>query len=188
MPWLDHFHFFAPIYDRVITTVQPERLKALLQLSIEGQLLDVGGGTGRVAQMLAAHVSQVIVLDESRGMLQQAGGKGLPVACARAERLPFPDGAIPRILMVDTFHHLGDQARVVAELMRVLAPGGRLVIKEPNIERGVVKLVALAERLALMRSRFRSPQKMQQMFDAVGGRARLTHDDPNFWLVVEKAA
>ena len=188
MPWLDHFHFLAPIYDRVITTVRPEWLKALLQLPVEGQLLDVGGGTGRVAQMLAAHVGQVIVVDESRGMLQQARGKGLPVAYAQAEWLPFPDGAMPRILMVDAFHHLGDQARVATELMRVLAPGGRLVIEEPNIECGVVKLVALAERLALMRSRFRSPQEVQQMFEAVGGRARLTHSGPNFWLVVEKAA
>ena len=188
MPWLDHFHLLAPIYDRVITHVQPDRLKELLRLPIKDQLLDVGGGTGRVAQTLAAHVGQVIVLDESLGMLREARDKGLTVVRAQAERLPIPDGAIPRLLMVDTFHHLTHQAGAVAELMRVLTSDGRLVVKEPNIKRGAVKLVALAEKLALMRSRFHSPQKIWRMFEAAGGRVTLTHDGPNFWLVVEKTA
>lgn len=186
MPRLDHFHFMATVYDRVITTVQPERLKELLQLPAEGPLLDVGGGTGRVAQTLAACVGQVIVLDESLGMLRQAWDKSLPVARAQAERLPFPDDAIPHILMVDAFHHLGNQARAAAELMRVLAPGGRLVIEEPNIEHRAVKLVALAEKLTLMRSHFHPPSRMKQMFEAIGGQVRLVLDNPNFWLVVEK--
>lgn len=188
MPWLDHFHFLAPIYDRLITHVQTDRLKELLQLPTKDQLLDVGGGTGRVAQMLAAHVGQVIVLDESLGMLREARDKGLPDVRAQAERLPLPDGAIPRLLMVDAFHHLTNQASAVAELMRVLTPGGRLVVKEPNIRRGVVKLVALAEKLALMRSRFRSPQEMERMFETAGGRVVLAHDGSNFWLTVEKVA
>ena len=186
MPWWNHFDVLAPIYDRVITGVQPERLKSLLRLPAEGLLLDVGGGTGRVAQTLSAHVGRVIVLDESSAMLQQAQDKKLPAACARSERLPFPDGIIPRILMVDAFHHLDDQTRTVAELMRVLAPRGRMVVEEPNVERWAVKLLALAEKLALMRSRFRSPPRMQQMFEAAGGRVRITRDGPNFWLVVEK--
>lgn len=188
MPWLDHFCLLAPIYDRVITTVQPERLRALLRLSTlpQGELLDVGGGTGRVAQTLAGYVGRTIVLDESPGMLQQAKDKGLLTTCAQAERLPFPDNTIPHILMVDAFHHMTDQTQTVAELLRVLAPGGRLVIEEPNIEHRAVKLVALAERLALMRSRFQPPAKMKGIFETAGGQVTLTRDGSNFWLVVEK--
>jgi len=180
------YNRLAPIYDRVIPAVQAERLKALLQLPVDGLLLDVGGGTGRVAQVLAGQASHIVVLDESLGMLRQAQEKGLPTACARSEQLPFPDRAIPRILMVDAFHHLSDQDHAAAELMRVLAPGGQMVIEEPNIERGAVKLVALAERLALMRSRFRSPQKMRRLFEAAGGQVTISRDGPNFWLAVEK--
>lgn len=187
MPWWNHFDVLAPIYDRVITTVQQERLKALLQLPAAGLLVDVGGGTGRVAQTLVTHVSQIVVLDESLGMLWQAQSKGLPVACAESEQLPFPDGSIPLILMVDAFHHLRDQVRAVSELMRVLTPDGRIVIEEPNIERRAVKLIALAEKLTLMRSHFCPPQKMQRMFEAAGGRVEMTRDNPSFWLVVEKA-
>jgi len=186
MPWLDHFGFLAPIYDRVITAVQAGRLEALLQLPVDGLLLDVGGGTGRVAKVLAGQASPIVVLDESLGMLRQAQEKGLPTACARSEQLPFPDGTIPRILMVDAFHHLGDQDHATAELMRVLAPGGRMVIEEPNIERGAVKLVALAERLALMRSRFRRPREMKRLFQAAGGRVKISRDGSDFWVVVEK--
>ncbi|UCC62672.1 MAG: class I SAM-dependent methyltransferase [Anaerolineae bacterium] len=187
MPRPDHFGFLAPIYDRVIiTAIQAERLKALLQLPVDGPLLDVGGGTGRVAQVLADQASHIVVLDESLGMLRQAQEKRLPTACARSEQLPFPDGAIPRILMVDAFHHLGDQDHAVAELMRVLAPGGRMVIEESNIEHGAVKLVALAERLALMRSRFRTPREVQRLFQATGSQVGISRDGPSFWVVVEK--
>jgi len=186
MPWLDHFDFLAPVYDRVITAVQPEQLKKWLHLPTDGYLLDVGGGTGRVAQWLTGYVGLVIVLDESPGMVREAKRKGLAVTLSQAERLPFQDGAISRILMVDTFHHLADQAKTAAELLRVLSPEGRLVIKEPDIECGRVKLVALAEKLALMRSHFYSPSKMKRLFEAAGGRVAISRDDPNFWLAVEK--
>jgi demethylmenaquinone methyltransferase/2-methoxy-6-polyprenyl-1,4-benzoquinol methylase len=188
MLWSGHFHFLAPIYDRVITHVQPERLKTLLQLPAEVTLLDIGGGTGRVAQTLAAHVGQVIVLDESLGMLREARSKGLPAVCAQAERLPLPDNAIPRLLMVDAFHHLTNHAGAVTEMMRIVSPQGRLVIEEPNIRRGWVKVVAMAEKLALMRSRFFSPEKMGQMFEAAGGQVTQVHDGTNFWLIVEVPA
>ncbi len=186
MPWPDHFRFLAPIYERVITHIEPERLKALLQLPSAGLLLDVGGGTGRVAQALADHVGQIIVVDESVGMLREARDKGLPAVCAQAERLPFPDDAILRLLMVDTFHHLTHQASATAELMRVMAPDGRLVIQEPDIRHASVKLVALAEKLTLMRSRFQPPHKMRRLFEAAGGQVTLTQDGANCWLTVEK--
>jgi ubiquinone/menaquinone biosynthesis C-methylase UbiE len=186
MPWLDHFHFLAPIYDRVITAVQPNKLRAGLQLPADGFLLDVGGGTGRVAQTLANHAGHIVVLDESPGMLQQARGKGLSAIRARAESLPLPNGAIPRILMVDTFHHLNDQRQTIAELLRVLAPNGRLVIEEPNIEHTAVKLVALAEKLTLMRSHFRSPAKMKRMLESAGARVRIIRDGSDLMLVAEK--
>jgi demethylmenaquinone methyltransferase/2-methoxy-6-polyprenyl-1,4-benzoquinol methylase len=186
LPLIDHFYFLAAIYDRVITTVQPERLAALLALPVEGPVLDVGGGTGRVAQTLAHAAAQIVVLDESPGMLWQARDKGLVVARGRAERLPFADGTFSRLLMVDAFHHLGHHQGAVTELARVLASGGRLVVEEPNIERSAVKLIALFEKLTLMRSRFFSPAEVAQMFRAADLRVEMVHDGPNFWLVGHK--
>ncbi len=186
----DHFDLLAPIYERVIRRVNLEPLLELLALEPTNRLLDLGGGTGRVSGGMAGMVERVILTDLSWGMMREANGKpGVNPVNAHAERLPFPEGSFDRILMVDAFHHVCDQGESVGEMMRVLAPGGRLVVEEPNIENGMVKLVALAEKLALMRSCFVRPAAMQAMFQVCGGQVTVhtRPDDPvNVWLVVTK--
>ncbi|OQY37129.1 MAG: hypothetical protein B6243_01300, partial [Anaerolineaceae bacterium 4572_5.2] len=66
------------------------------------------------------------------------------------ERFPFPDNSFDRALVVDALHHFHNQEQAIAELVRVLKKGGRLVIEEPDIHRFAIKLVALAEKAALM--------------------------------------
>jgi ubiquinone/menaquinone biosynthesis C-methylase UbiE len=183
---LDHFRFVAPIYDRLFASQQPDRLCSLLDLPVTGRVLDVGGGTGRVAQALRGLADEVVVLDESAAMLKQARLKGLPAIRGQAEWLPFSDGAFARILVVDAFHHLQDQQRAAVALLRVLAPSGRIVIEEPNVERAAVRLIALAEKLALMRSHFHPPPAVQQIFRAAGGKVRLVRQGMSFWTVVER--
>jgi demethylmenaquinone methyltransferase/2-methoxy-6-polyprenyl-1,4-benzoquinol methylase len=122
-------------------------------------------------------------------MLRQAVGKdGLQPANAFAEWLPFPTGSFDRILMVDALHHVADQVRTARELMRVLAPGGRLVIEEPDIVHFPVKVVALAEKIALMQSHFLHPRRIQVLFQALGGRATVhtLPDNVNAWVLVIK--
>jgi hypothetical protein len=70
--------------------------------------------------------------------------------------------------------------------MRVLAPGGRAVIEEPDITHPGVRLVALGERLLLMRSQFRVPQEIRRLFQACGGRVRIERRAYTAWVIVEK--
>lgn len=184
----DHFSLIAPIYERVIGFLDPEQLRQYARLPVAGALLDAGGGTGRVAQALRGLASPIVVTDVSLGMLGQAAGKdGLRAVRAHAERLPFSDGAFERIIVVDAFHHFCDQREAVADLWRALAPGGRIVIEEPNIAAIAVKAVALAERLALMRSRFFSPGDMARMLRAAGGKTEVYTDHAfNAWVVGDK--
>jgi demethylmenaquinone methyltransferase/2-methoxy-6-polyprenyl-1,4-benzoquinol methylase len=163
-------------------------VRRLLDLPADGWLLDAGGGTGRVSETFASLVDQVLVTDLSTDMLRQARAKdSLQSIRAQAERLPFPDGCFARMLVVDAFHHFHVQDQAAGELVRVLAPGGRLVVEEPNVKRWSVKLLALGERLLLMHSRFHTPQAMQRIFEGHGGRVTLHTDDTvNAWLVVEK--
>jgi len=184
---VDLFHWVAPYYDRVLRFSDPTRLLALLGLERDHRLLDVGGGTGRVTSFLAGHVAQACVVDASMGMLLQAREKGLCAYLGVAEQLPFPDGLFDRILIVDAFHHFRDWPWAAAELLRVLDSGGRIVIEEPDIRFGAVKLIAFAERMLFMRSRFYAPGDLAELFRGAGGRAKLHEDGGGiFWAVVEQ--
>lgn len=188
MPIIDHFRLVAPIYDRVITHVDPSLLRRLLDLPSAGLLLDVGGGTGRVSDALRDQVGEVVILDESPHMLMQARDKGYATVNAHGESLPFPDDSMDRILIVDALHHVTNAQAVLREFCRVLAPGGRLVIEEPDIERWQVKVLALAERLALMRSRFYTADALAQMMADCPVHAEIERSDHMYWVVVTKSA
>lgn len=180
-----HFNLLAPLYDHVIPFVRLEQMLEILDLPHEGSLLDAGGGTGRVAEALRPHVGWVVVADVSSGMLRQARQKNLSAASTQTEYLPFPDGTFDRVLMVDALHHVINQAETVRELYRVLRAGGRLVIEEPDVRTFAVKLIAVAEKLALMRSRFLAPQQIARLFPP-GATVRVKSEEYTAWVVAEK--
>ncbi len=186
-PLFDHFGLLAPVYERLISPPDPGKLLGLSDPAPGDHLLDVGGGTGRASRLFQGRVSRICVVDVSRGMLDEARAHGLGACLGAAEHLPFRDGAFKRILVVDSFHHFRDQRWAAHEMVRVLAPGGRLVIEEPDVRTFGVKLIALAEKLALMRSHFYPPAAIARFFDAPGLRARIHEDgSPNVWVIVEK--
>jgi ubiquinone/menaquinone biosynthesis C-methylase UbiE len=189
MSWIDHFGLLAPIYDRVIREKPPDQLIHHLKLPSTGVLLDAGGGTGRVSHSMAGLVDQLLVADLSLKMLSQAKKmRGLRTICSASESMPFPTGFFACILMVDALHHVINQQRTADELWRILKPGGRLVIEEPNIGTAGVKLIAIMEKLALMRSHFLSPAQIGELFNAHQAQASIqVHIDGAYgWVIVEK--
>lgn len=189
MPLFDHFGFLAPFYDRLIKPKAPEYLWDLAQLPTDGLLLDAGGGTGRVAQLMIEKTAGVVLADLSLEMLTEADGKGdLRRVCSHTEGFPFPDASFTRILMVDALHHVCDQPQTARELWRVLTPGGTLVIEEPDLRTFTVKLVAIAEKLALMRSHFLAPETIATLFDDPAAQVRIKSEDNGFnaWVIVRK--
>ena len=186
----DHFSWLAPFYDRVFDSKGREQLYSLLELPTTGRLLDAGGGTGRIAASMQGQAGQLIVTDLSTGMLQQAAQKEcLRPLQTHVEFLPFPENSFERIVVVDAFHHFCNQQESAAELWRVLSPGGRLVIEEPNIETWTVKMLAIAEKVALMRSHFFGPIAIKDMFLQLAPHATVDiHRDEQYttWVVVQK--
>ena len=186
-PLFDHFGILAPLYERFIQPKTPEKLCAIIDCPPEGLILDAGGGTGRVAQFLSTHANRVIIADESHKMLQQAGTKGtLEPVCSLTESLPFADGFFDRIIMVDALHHVEHQQQTALELWRVLKPGGKIVVEEPDIRRLAVKLIALGEKLALMRTHFLSPNRIAGLFGTLNGSTNIDMDGHIARVVVKK--
>jgi ubiquinone/menaquinone biosynthesis C-methylase UbiE len=185
MPF-DHFGAIAGVYDRAGQFQVSEALAGLLSLSPESRLLDAGGGTGRVATALRSMVKQVFVADISRGMLQRAAGRGLAAVCTPVESLPFPSGSLERVIMVDALHHVLDQRQTARELLRVLAPGGRIVIVEPDIRKFAVKAIAVGEKILLMRSHFLTGEKIAALFTGLQARTGLVYEDFNVICIAEK--
>jgi demethylmenaquinone methyltransferase/2-methoxy-6-polyprenyl-1,4-benzoquinol methylase len=180
-----HFNFLAPFYDHVIPFSRLERMLQVLDLPHAGSLLDAGGGTGRVASALRPHVGSVIVADSSWGMLSQARRKDLIAASAETEHLPFPDETFDRVLMVDALHHVADQTETVGELYRVLKSGGRLVIEEPDLRTFAVKMIAVAEKLALMRSRFLAPLQIANLLPK-SANVSIEAEEYTAWIIAGK--
>jgi demethylmenaquinone methyltransferase/2-methoxy-6-polyprenyl-1,4-benzoquinol methylase len=185
---LYHFDIIAPFYDRVIHKIDLKRLISLLKLPAKGRMLDAGGGTGRVSSRLRTMIDEVVVCDLSFSMLKQAKLKSrLWMAQSHIEQLPFPDESFERIMVVDALHHFCDQRQSIQELLRVLKTGGCLVIEEPNIDKFIIKWVALAEKLFLMRSHFSSSDEIVAIINEQGFNAYVDKDDRFFfWVVVEK--
>jgi len=183
---LDHFSVIAGLYDRAAEFTVREPLLGLLSLSSANLLLDAGGGTGRAAATLRPLVREAVVVDLSYGMLRRAAQKRLLAVRAPVESLPFRSGTFDRILILDALHHVLDQHQTANELWRMLALGGRLVIVEPDIRLLPIKLIALAEKLLLMRSHFLTGEKIAALFEQLGGLVRVLYAENNVISLVQK--
>jgi ubiquinone/menaquinone biosynthesis C-methylase UbiE len=96
--------------------------------------LDVGTGTGNYACELARMGLQVVGRDPSEAMLAVARAKqcGVTWEQGSAEQLPHEDGRFDLVLSVTALEFMADPLSALAEMWRVTAPGGRLVIGTLN--------------------------------------------------------
>jgi demethylmenaquinone methyltransferase/2-methoxy-6-polyprenyl-1,4-benzoquinol methylase len=183
----NHFSVLAPVYEKYISPIVPEKLISLANLPVHGKILDVGGGTGRVSQFLSPYADLVFLADQSYPMTQESGKKvSLIPVCTESESLPFPSNTFDRIIMVDALHHVNQQEHTLNELWRITKPGGILIIEEPDIHTLYVKLIALAEKLALMRSHFLAPETIANHFRKLPGMVSIERQESTAWVVVKK--
>ena len=169
-------------------------MRKLADLPTKGRLLDVGGGTGRVTLGLRADVDEIVIADVSLGMLRQSASLSrrfdtfaqhrLQAVCGYSEALPFPDASFERVIMVDALHHVINHAESAREMFRVLKPAGRIVIQEPDIQTFGVKLIALAEKLLLMRSHFLDANSIAALFP--NAKTNILLQDSSAWVIAEK--
>jgi SAM-dependent methyltransferase len=180
------FDLLGPFYDHVIGPKEPDALHLPLNLPANGWLLDAGGGTGRASLALA--VDHLVICDLSVSMLRQAQAKGIQnLVQASATHLPFAAETFERIMVIDALHHMPDQKDTIGEMIRTLKKSGRLLVEEPDIRLFVVKLIALFEKLALMKSTFHTPEQIKEMAETFGAQAQISSDGKgSAWVMADK--
>jgi ubiquinone/menaquinone biosynthesis C-methylase UbiE len=122
-----------------------ERMVELAQPKPDWRLLDIATGGGHVAYAFAAHVARVWATDITEEMLAQVRTeivkRNLPnirIAFAKAEGLPFEDGAFDCITCRIAPHHFDSIPAFLAESHRVLKPGGALLLVDNVVVAGAV--------------------------------------------------
>ncbi|WP_297436956.1 class I SAM-dependent methyltransferase [Thermococcus sp.] len=135
----EYFNRIAARYDGWYRTRTGEyvdrtekRLIFSMMRSRGGRALDLGCGTGNYTLELKRRGFDVTGLDASEGMLKVARAKGLPCIEGDAYSLPFADGSFDLVLSVTMFEFIREPERVLAEVHRILRPGGEVVIGTMN--------------------------------------------------------
>jgi ubiquinone/menaquinone biosynthesis C-methylase UbiE len=141
------FDRLTPLFDVVAAVAVRDRAikrRVLACAALVGgeDVLDVGCGTGTLAVAAARGAPTVNMtgLDADRSILtrarKRAAGAGLEIRFdeGMSTALPYEDGSFDVVLSTLLFHHLRDDAKreTAAEALRVLRPGGRLVVADPG--------------------------------------------------------
>lgn len=94
-------------------------------------VLDLGCGSGRYWQWLEAWGASVAGLDISAESLKFADQES-PKLVASISRLPLPNGVFDTVMLLETLQHAPTPANAITEAVRVLKPGGKLIIIDRN--------------------------------------------------------
>jgi ubiquinone/menaquinone biosynthesis C-methylase UbiE len=101
-----------------------------------GRVLEIGAGTGFNIRHYPDDVEEIVITEPGAGLLRRAEGRaaesGRPVRAvlAFAERLPFEDDSFDTVVSTLVLCSVRDQDMALAEIRRVLKPGGRLLFIE----------------------------------------------------------
>jgi ubiquinone/menaquinone biosynthesis C-methylase UbiE len=127
-------------------------LRRQLLVHARGRVLDVGVGTGQDLPHYPADIEEIVAAEPSKPMLQRAqrraeqSGRHVTFANAPAEALPFEDSSFDTAVVVFVLCTVADPARSLAEIHRVLKPGGRLLFME-HVRSGDDQLARWQDRL-----------------------------------------
>jgi ubiquinone/menaquinone biosynthesis C-methylase UbiE len=143
---------FAALYDRMMAGAENAGLRALraeLLADARGEVLELGAGTGlNVPHYSRERVTRLVVSEPDPHMAARLRAKepDAEVVEAPAERLPFADAGFDTVVATLMLCTVDDPGAAVAEVARVLRPGGRLLFLE-HVRSGDARLARWQDRL-----------------------------------------
>jgi SAM-dependent methyltransferase len=116
-------------------------LVEMAQVTSEDSVLDLACGPGLVACEFARHARHVTGIDITPAMIEQAGKRQQEAGLVNLDWTvgdvmppPWPDNSFSRVITRYSFHHFLDPQAVLAEIIRVCAPGGRVLVVDVAID------------------------------------------------------
>jgi len=92
------------------------------------RVLEVGPGRGETAEWIAHETgAEVVAVDQSERMVELTRARGIDARLGDVQALPFEDASFDCVVAAWMLYHVPDVERALAEIARVLRPGGRLV-------------------------------------------------------------
>ncbi|MGW3359913.1 class I SAM-dependent methyltransferase [Streptomyces bungoensis] len=133
--WAGRTEAYAGSFGRLCAYPVPALLDAA-GVGAGTRVLDVGTGTGTAALAAGERGAVVRAVDADPGMVAEARRRGVAAEVAVLPRLPFADGAFDAVVGNFVLNHVGRPRTALAELRRVLRPGGRLALTLWGARRG----------------------------------------------------
>ncbi|MCZ0982831.1 class I SAM-dependent methyltransferase [Streptomyces diastatochromogenes] len=179
------YEAWSAVYDSLPSSyieVEEPVVGRILDGLAPGVALDAACGTGRQTRALVGRGHRVIGVDQSPHMLEKAGERS-PQADLRIghlERLPLDDDSVDLAVCSLAMTHLPDVTPAVAELARVVRPGGRIMVTDMHpfviALQGQCLFVSGAEELAFVRNHVHLLSHYLEAFAAAGLRVRACHE------------
>jgi SAM-dependent methyltransferase len=134
------------------------------------RILDLGCGDGQLTQRIAAAGSHVVGVDASPEMVAAARARGIAADEAGAEALPYADESFDAVFSNAALHWVRGQDAMMAEVRRVLKPGGRFVAEMGG--HGNIAAIRVALRSVLARHGFGDREDGVNYYPTPGGYTR----------------
>ena len=139
-PPADYYDHLGDRFDEYMSAYDVDRRRELIfsrllaDVPLEGKrILEVGCGTGKFSTVLRERGSDLTVLDIGRGLVRSVAGRvSSPGVVGDACRLPFRDAGFDAVVSSECVEHTPDPERAVAEMCRVVRPGGFVCLTTPN--------------------------------------------------------
>ncbi len=133
--WASHFH---NVEYKDESDLSYQAWMDLMRCTPDDDILEIGCGSGAMLKRLPARLR--VGLEPAENLLIPSNG--FTGVMATAQRLPFQDGSFNVILYKHALHHVEEKRRALEEAARVLAPGGRLIVIEPNADHPQRRLIS----------------------------------------------
>lgn len=178
----------SPVHAQGPDLVQAQALVAR-SVPAQGQALDVGCGAGHLGLALAPHLARVVALDPSSPMLATVreaalarGQRHVETVQASAEELPFADASFDLVCSRYSAHHWTKLEAALAEMRRVLKPGGHLLLIDVQGEEDAL-VDSHLQAIELLRDRSHVRNRSVSQWRGLLKSAGFDHVDHQGWPV-----